>query len=131
MIRSVLAGVAALALLTACSPAGGREQAADEVAERLYAALGASDGRAACDLLAPDTAESVADDQPCAEAILEEDLPDQPGRVTRTEVYGQQAQVKLTGDTVFLAAFPGGWRVVAAGCTARGGGRPYDCELEG
>jgi hypothetical protein len=31
---------------------------------------------------------------------------------------------------VFLAAFPGGWRVVAAGCTPRGD-RPYDCTLQG
>ena len=35
-------------------------------------------------------------------------------------MYGQWAQVRLSGDTVFLAVFPGGWRVVAAGCTPRG-----------
>ena len=33
-------------------------------------------------------------------------------------------------DTVFLATFPGGWRVVAAGCTPRGD-RPYDCTVAG
>jgi hypothetical protein len=45
-------------------------------------------------------------------------------------VYGQWAQVRLTGDVVFLAAFPGGWRVVAAGCSPQGN-RPYDCTLQG
>ena len=33
-------------------------------------------------------------------------------------------------DTVFLAVFPGGWRVVAAGCTPHGD-RPYDCVVQG
>jgi hypothetical protein len=45
-------------------------------------------------------------------------------------VYGQWAQVRLSEDTVFLGAFPGGWRVVAAGCTPRDN-RPYDCTLQG
>ncbi|MET8040642.1 hypothetical protein ABZU25_07220 [Micromonospora sp. NPDC005215] len=47
-----------------------------------------------------------------------------------SEVYGQQAQVRLDGDTVLLAVFPGGWRVVAAGCTDRGD-KPYDWVLQG
>jgi hypothetical protein len=50
--------------------------------------------------------------------------------VSASEVYGQRAQVRLSGDTVFLAVFPDGWRVVAAGCTARGE-KPYDCVLQG
>ena len=129
MIRLILGIAAAAGLLAGCASVDGRAQAADAVAERLFAAIDAGDGGAACALLAPETERSVAEDQPCAEAILDEDLP-APGQVTGTEVYGQQAQVKLTGDTVFLAVFPGGWRVVAAGCTPRGGGRPYDCEVE-
>jgi ketosteroid isomerase-like protein len=130
MIRSVLGAVAVASLLAGCGSVGGREQAADEVVERWYAAVGAGDGRAACDLLAPDTAKSVAEDTPCADAITDQDLPS-PGRVTRTEVFGQRAQVRLDGDTVFLAVFPGGWRVVAAGCASQPGGRPYDCRVEG
>ena len=95
------------------------------------AAVAGRDGGTACALLAPDTAEEVADagDKPCAQAVLEEDLSD-PGAVTGTDVYGQWAQVRLTGDTVFLAVFPEGWRVVAAGCTPRPE-RPYDCVLKG
>jgi hypothetical protein len=114
-----------------CSSVGDRGVAADAVAAKLFAALGAHDGAAACAQLAPDTAAEVAQTggKPCAAAILDQKLP-VPGAVTGTDVYGQWAQVRLAGDTVFLAVFPGGWRVVAAGCTPRGD-RPYDCVLQG
>jgi hypothetical protein len=122
--------LAALAL-AGCASVGDRGEAADAVATRLLTSVGARNGAAACALLAPETAAEVAQsgDKPCAEAILDEDLP-AAGAVTGTEVFGQWAQVRLTGDTVFLAAFPGGWRVVAAGCTPRAE-RPYDCVLQG
>jgi hypothetical protein len=121
----------ALAALTGCAAAGGRGEAADAVATRLLTAVQSQDGATACALLAPDTASEVeqSGSKPCAEAILDEDLP-QPGAVTSTAVYGQWAQVRIGADTVFLAAFPGGWRVVAAGCQPRGD-RPYDCEMQG
>src|ERR1700759_985308 len=98
-----------------CSSVGDREQAAGGVALRWFTALGARDGTTACDLLAPDTPAEVAQSggKACPQAGPDQDLP-APGVVTRTSVYGQWAQVKLTGDTVFLAVFPGGWRVVAA-----------------
>ncbi|MEU7928448.1 hypothetical protein [Micromonospora sp. NPDC049801] len=97
----------------------------------MLSAIAEKDGVGACSLLAPDTAAGLEHsvDRPCAEAILDEDLPG-AGQVLASEVYGQQAQVRLDGDTVFLAVFPGGWRVVAAGCTARGD-KPYDCVLQG
>ncbi|WP_250005811.1 hypothetical protein [Actinoplanes sp. M2I2] len=112
-----------------CSSVGDREAAASEVATRLHAAVDAGDGAAACAILAPGTVESVAEDEPCPEAILDKDLP-RPGTVVETSVYGQWAQVKLSDDTVFLGAFPGGWRVVAAGCTPQAS-RPYDCTVQG
>jgi hypothetical protein len=127
-----MAPVLALALGAAgCAPAGDRAQAADAVAMKLLTAINAHDGSGACALLAPDTAAEVAQSgqKSCAEAILDEDLP-APGAVDSTNVYGQWAQVRLTDDTVFLAVFPGGWRVVAAGCTSRGE-RPYDCTVQG
>jgi hypothetical protein len=120
--------VTALAV-TGCSSVGDREAAASAAALRLLDAVAAGDGEAACALLAPDTAETVAEDEPCAEAILDQDLP-RSGTVIGADVYGQRAQVRLDDDTVFLAAFPGGWRVVAAGCTPREN-RPYQCSVEG
>ena len=115
--------------MSGCASVGNRADAAADVAVRLLSAVAAGDGTAACALLAPDTQRSVAEDAECAEAILDQDLP-RPGTVLETAVYGQWAQVKLDDDTVFLAAFPGGWRVVAAGCTPRAG-RPYECSVEG
>jgi hypothetical protein len=112
-----------------CASVGDRADAASAVAVRLLDAVAVGDGAAACAILAPDTARTVAKEQPCPEAILDQDLP-RPGTVVGAEVYGQWAQVRLDDDTVFLAAFPGGWRVVAAGCTPRAG-KPYQCSVEG
>jgi hypothetical protein len=119
---------AATLVLTGCGSVGHREDAAAEVAVRLLSAVAAGDGSAACATLAPDTAESVAEEEPCPEAILDKSLP-RPGTVVGADVYGQRAQVRLDDDTVFLAAFPGGWRVVAAGCTPRPN-QPYKCSVE-
>jgi hypothetical protein len=122
----------AMATLVGCDAGAGQRDAASTAALRLLTAVSAKDGAAACGLLAPDTSAELEQSagKPCAEAVLDEDLPG-PATVTAVDVYGQWAQVVLTDDTVFLAAFPGGWRVVAAGCTPRGKDRPYDCTLQG
>jgi hypothetical protein len=128
-----LTGLAAAAVLTlaGCASVGDREEAAGAVATRLLQAVASDDGAAACATLAPETLADLEQNEqkPCDQAILDEDLPE-PGTIGKTEVYGQWAQVRLSDDTVFLAVFPGGWRVVAAGCTPRGD-RPYDCTLQG
>jgi len=120
-----------VATLCGCSDVGRRKASAGEVAGRLLTAVADKDGAGACATLAPDTAAELVQSEgtPCAEAILGEDLP-APATVRGAEVYGQWAQVRLTDDTIFLAVFPGGWRVVAAGCTPRKS-RPYDCTLQG
>jgi ketosteroid isomerase-like protein len=138
----VLAAVAAVCgaavggvALSGCGAVSGREQAAAEVAQRFVDAVARGDGDAACAVLAPDTVAALeeAAGSGCADAVLDEDLPEdsaEPGRVEATDVYGQWARVVLPGDTLFLAVFRDGWRVVAAGCRPDGEG-PYDCVVQG
>ena len=57
-------------------------------------------------------------------------LPLEGGEVTAVEVWGGDAQVRLSGDTVFLSRTQEGWKVVAAACTPQSEG-PYDCEVQG
>lgn len=125
--------VAAVTVATGagCGSVASRGQAASLVAQHLLGAVDRNDGAAACALLAPNTAAEVVQsaEKDCAEAILDQDLP-RPAQVTGDDVYGQWARVRLSDDTVFLAMFAGGWRVVAAGCTPRGD-RPYDCTVQG
>ena len=130
-VISVTAAALLAAGLAGCGSVSDRQEAASTAATRLLTAVQQKDGSAACALLAPATAAELAESQnkPCPEAILGEDLP-APGEVTGASVYGQWAQVRLTGDTVFLAVVDRGWRVVAAGCTPRGDA-PYDCALQG
>ncbi|GIE92269.1 hypothetical protein [Actinoplanes regularis] len=133
MIRRWRFGAALVVFLVAgCGSVRERADAAAGTATRLLTAVAGRDGSAACALLAPDTVADVAEaaGTSCAEAILDEDLPG-PGAVTSAVVYGQWAQVRVSGDTMFLAVFGGGWRVVAAGCVPRGADRPYDCSISG
>jgi len=129
--RSTLLGLFAVVLVSGCGDVGNRETAAGQVATKLLTAVAGKDGTTACALLAPDTADELTQSagKPCDQAILDEDLP-APATVKDADVYGQWAQVRLGDDTVFLAVFPGGWRVVAAGCEPRES-RPYDCTLQG
>ena len=105
--------------------------AVSDVAQRFYRAVESGDGAAACALLAPPTTAEIEQTAKtsCRTAILDEDLPD-AGEVTGSQRYGGQAQVRLEGDTAFLSEFGDGWKVVAAGCTARGEA-PYDCKVSG
>jgi hypothetical protein len=127
----VLAASLGLFASAGCDSVGDRESAASAAAVRMLTAVDGQDGAQACAMLAPETVSELEESagKPCAQAILDEDLPE-PGGVTDTAVYGQWAQVRLSGDTVFLGVFGGGWRVVAAGCSPRGD-QPYDCTLQG
>jgi hypothetical protein len=116
-----------LCVVTGCG--SDRESAVTGTADRFERAVQERDFAAACGLLAPKTREEVGKDQPCDQALGDEKLPDLGGSPA-TEVYGRQAQVRGRSDTLFLAEFADGWRVVAAGC-ARRADRPYDCAVQG
>ena len=117
---------AALAMcLTGCASTEGI--AVEQAANRFSTALADRNWEQACALLAPVAAESLqAGGRTCAAAIRDLDLPG--GRVLRAEVWGDEAQVRLARDTVFLHRFPAGWLVRGAGCEPREN-RPYDCEV--
>lgn len=123
--------VSAVAAPAGCAPPAERGEGAVAVVQGLAAAVSSGDGSAACGLLAPATRAAVekAAGTACPEAITEEDLP-APGPVRTVDVYGEWARVVTERDTLFLAAFGEGWRVVAVGCRSRGE-RPYDCQVQG
>ncbi len=118
-------------LLTTTACGSGASDASSTVAERFYRAIEAEDGATACSLLAPKTLREVEESEKasCDTAILDEDIP-VGGAVTDLHQYGGQAQVRLRGDTAFLAEFDDGWKIVAAACTPQGE-QPYDCKLKG
>lgn len=115
-----LIGLAGCAVDTA-SPA--------RAAERFHAALAAHQDEAACGMLARKTADKLPDPgQTCAEALRALRL-GPGGKVTSVSVWGDDAQVRLAGDTLFLHRFNDGWRIRAAGCEPVRD-LPYDCEVE-
>jgi hypothetical protein len=125
-----LAATAAVAVLA--SGCGAQTSSpARAVAGDFAQALSADNGREACRLLAPETRSQLVKSagQPCASAILEEELP-APGPVEGSSSFGTMAEVSFAMDTIFVTELPHGWRVMAAGC-APVPGRPYDCQLQG
>lgn len=115
-------------LLVACGSGPDREAAA--AAATAWLQLAADDPSAACDTLAPDTAEALASESsPCTKSLEEADL--RAGEVRRTHVYGKDARVEVGDSVVYLARFTDGWRVTAAGCTPSGeANKPDECEVE-
>jgi hypothetical protein len=97
--------------------------------ERVAAAFTQSPAVDRCALLAPATVAALEHDEsaPCADALGQLDLPG--GQLVSSAVWGENAQVRLTGDTLFLTRTAAGWKVAAAGCTPHGEA-PYLCRLE-
>ncbi|MEU6669095.1 hypothetical protein [Streptomyces sp. NPDC046727] len=128
---SGLMAVACAVCLTGCSTLGEREGTASRAALRFEENIRQVDGTRACAALAPETRQELEQSAKagCAKALLEEKLPD-GGPVREVQVYGQQAQVVLNGDTLFLSSFPAGWKITAAGCTPRPR-QPYQCQIKG
>jgi hypothetical protein len=124
--RAVLAFACVIVVCAGCASAEDGE--ASGAARDFFAAVAAQDWDQACARLAPQASKGLeSGGQDCAQAIAELKL--QGGNVTGVQVWGDRAQVTLTGDTVFLARFPTGWKVTAAGCTPSREG-PYDCDVE-
>jgi hypothetical protein len=124
---TVLAAIAAASLvLTGCSST---QQPEVERVATTFEAPGA-DPQDRCDLLAPATLEVFEQDEEasCAEAI--EQVPLDGGEIESVEIWGGDAQVRLSGDTLFLTRTRAGWRVSAAACESRGEA-PYECGVEG
>ena len=122
----LLAAGALVLLVSGCS--GAERSDVERVATEFEDTSG--DPQARCDLLTPQALEQVEEQwqKPCAEGIG--DVPLEGGSVEAVEVFGGDAQVRLSGDTVFLTKTRSGWRVAAAVCTPQAEG-PYDCEVEG
>ncbi|MBB5076152.1 hypothetical protein [Nonomuraea endophytica] len=115
-------------VITACSSQRDGEVA--QAADGFYAALASGDGARACALLSPRAEEGLEKGgDTCPEVVLDLDLRG-GAPLGGPRVYGDEAQVRLAADTVFLHRFADGWRVRAAGCEPRPG-LPYRCEIEG
>lgn len=127
---TALAAAGPLSLALAGCGAATEEQGAARAAQAFGAA---SDPAAACALIAPPTKDRLERDAKadCDQALGDLDLP-KALDVRDTHVAGHTAQVELAGDTVFLARFDDGWKIVAAGCTKAETDQstPYDCVLE-
>jgi hypothetical protein len=123
--RSLLLLGSAVLLLGGCSSA----QRADVEQVATTFADPSGDPEARCDLLLQATLESLekSESAPCTEAIGQ--LPLDAGEVRSVQVWGRDAQVMLSGDTLFLTETHSGWRVTAAACRPQGDA-PYDCEVE-
>jgi hypothetical protein len=122
--------IAVLVLATAACGSS-QDRAAREVADRFEAAVADRDGRTACALLAPETLAELEQSarEPCVEAVVGEGLPGVRD-LEQVRVFGTMAQVRYGDETLFLARFPEGWKVMAAGCAPEPADR-YDCQVEG
>ncbi|WP_308307448.1 hypothetical protein [Streptomyces sp. ISL-10] len=123
--------MAVVVTASACGTLPERRDAVTAEVIRFERALGAGEHARLCNALAPATREELEQSagSRCERAIGEEDV-SPAGDVRHVDVYGDQARVVLEHDTVFLAHFPTGWRVTAAGCLPRHE-RPYQCEIKG
>ncbi|WP_247195694.1 hypothetical protein [Streptomyces sp. GESEQ-35] len=129
--RALGPGCVLVLALAGCGGAGEREADASAAAAAFEKALAGGDRAAQCSALAPQTRAEVEDseEETCVDAVGAQDLP-AGGPVSGVDVYGRQARVVLASDTLFLAQFPGGWKIVAAGCRPRPG-QPYQCSVKG
>lgn len=129
LVASTVAGCTGV--VAGCTGMTARTTEAVALAQEFEQAV--HDGRPAeaCALLAPETRSELEESgrMACGPALAQEQLP-VGGPVRGTDVYGRQAIVTLSGDTLFLSRFDAGWRVVAAGCVPEPD-KPYQCTVKG
>ncbi|KAA9378372.1 hypothetical protein F5972_16045 [Microbispora cellulosiformans] len=121
---AVRAMVVVCLALIAAGCASAEKDPVVSTAERFLSAAGQGQGGPACRLLSPKAARSLDD---CEKQIVSVGL--RPAAVRGVDVWGDEARVRLDGDTLFLHRFSEGWRIRAAGCAPRPG-EPYECEVE-
>jgi hypothetical protein len=94
------------------------------------ASFAGADPAGRCQLLSAATRTALEKDEsaPCPAALA--GLPVGSGEVRSVEVWGQDALVHLSDDSLFLTRGPQGWQVSAAACEPDGEG-PYVCQVEG
>jgi hypothetical protein len=129
VLGAAVAATAAVITLTGCASTIQRQQV-QAIAVDFVTAVQNKNGQDACSLLTPNAAESVsgATDIPCSTAVL--NVEEDGSEVRHVQIWGDAAQVKLGGDTVFLSRQPAGWQVRAAGCQSQPGAA-YHCDVEG
>lgn len=131
MIRA-LAGAGSRALIVGCVVtliAGCAALQRPDV-EQVVAAFATGDPATRCALLAPATLAAVERSALTSCTRVVAGLAPSGGRVLRTSVWGDAAQVQTAEDTVFLTRTSGGWKIAAAGC-APNGDAPYICTVDG
>ncbi len=123
-VLGVVAGLVA-GLVAGCGSLQGTE------VQRTATDFAGADPAGRCQLLAPATVAALVAEESssCEEAI--EQLPLGTGQVVSVEVWGEEAQVRLADDTLFLTRTSDGWRIEAGACDPSGGEGPYECQLEG
>lgn len=126
--------VVTVVLLVTVSGCAGSNPGTSEAATTaldFHHALDSGNYPRACGLLIPAAVEKLEAGAhgTCAEKLAQLDVP-VAASVRESASYGRNAQVVMDQDTLFLARSGNGWKITAAGCTARGE-RPYDCEVEG
>ncbi|MEU3607732.1 hypothetical protein AB0E83_20140 [Streptomyces sp. NPDC035033] len=120
-------------LLGGCGASAASEDGATDAGRRFAAAVSAGDYRTGCALLAPETREQVEEDArgACGPGLRQAELPT-AGLPRGVDVYGREALLRMTGDTLFLSRFDEGWLVTAAGCAPpESKDEPYRCSVKG
>jgi hypothetical protein len=129
--RGVLGAAAVVLSAIAVSGCAASTTPGSAVASRFYRAVDAGHWGLACALLAPETKSQLEQSagSACPDALSQENLAD-PGPMRSSVVFGTMTQTRFEQDTVFVARFRSGWKVMAAGCSPVPG-HPYDCRLQG